>query len=150
MEAPEGPERTKALEEFKAAKEALEQLKEEDALGGYKKERSEQRKAEEAILESLELKRPTLWQSTKDAIKKAAKRNAEGKFLDANTGEVIPGEPVYGHKYGRENRRLILEASEKGMTQEQFTNWVNEHPEWFQTETKANNESHRFEKPGID
>ena len=36
------------------------------------------------------------------------------------------------------------------MTQEEFTKWVNEHPEWFQTETKANNESHRFEKPGID
>ena len=129
LEAPEGAERTKALEEFKAAKRALDQLKEEDALGGYKEDRAKQRKAEEAILESLELKRPSLWQSTKDTIKKAAKRNAEGKFLDANTGEVIPGEPVYGHKYGRENRRLILEASEKGMNQEQFTNWVNEHPE---------------------
>ena len=151
LSSPEGSEaRAKALEEFKAAKEALKELREADELGGYKEERSKQNKAEEAILESLELKRPSLWQATKDAIKKAAKRNADGKFLDANTGEVIEGEPVYGHKYGRENRRLILEASEKGMTQEQFNQWVNEHPEWFQTETKANNESHRFEKPGVD
>jgi hypothetical protein len=143
-------ERAKALEEFNAAKEALKELAEADELGGYKEERSKQNKAEEDILASLELKRPSLWQSTKDAIKKAAKRDTNGKFLDANTGEVIEGEPVYGHKYGRENRRLIIEASEKGMTQEQFATWVNEHPEWFQTETKANNESHMFEKPGID
>jgi hypothetical protein len=37
-----------------------------------------------------------------------------------------------------------------GMNQEQFDRWVNDHPEWFQLETKANNESHRYEKPGID
>jgi len=150
MNSADGPERAKALEEFKAAKEELKELREADELGGYKEERSKQNKLEEDILESLELKRPSLWQTTKDAIKKAAKKNTAGKFLDANTGEAIEGEPVYGHKYGRENRRLILEASEKGMTQEQFNQWVNEHPEWFQTETKANNESHRFEKPGID
>jgi chromosome segregation ATPase len=151
LDSPQGsPERAKALEEFRAAKEELKNLTDEDALGGYKEERARQNKLEEDILASLELKRPSLWQSTKDAIKKAAKKNKDGKFLDANTGEVIEGEPVYGHKYGRENRRLILEASEKGMTQEQFTQWVNDHPEWFQTETKANNESHRFEKPGVD
>ena len=151
LSSPEGSEaRAKALEEFKAAKEALKELDEANELVGYKEERSKQNKAEEAILESLKLKRPSLGQATKDAIKKAAERNADGKFLDANTGEVIKGEPVYGHKYGRENRRLILEGSEKGMTQEQFNQWVNEHPEWFQTETKANNESHRFEKLGVD
>jgi len=151
LSSPEGSEaRAKALEEFKTAKEALKDLREADELGGYREERSKQNKAEEAILESLKLKRPSLWQSTKDTIKKAAKKNADGKFLDANTGEVIEGEPVYGHKYGREHRRLVLEAAEKGMNQEQFNQWVNEHPEWFQTETKANNESHIYEKPGVD
>jgi hypothetical protein len=151
LESAEGSsERAKALEELKAAKEELNELREADELGGYKEERSKQNQLEEDILASLELKRPSLWQSTKDKIRAAAKRNADGKFLDANTGEVIQGEPVYGHTYGRENRRLILEASEKGMNQEQFNQWVNEHPEWFQLETKANNESHRFEKPGID
>jgi hypothetical protein len=148
--SPRGSEaRAKALEEFNAAKEELNDLLESDELGGYKEEKKKQSKAEEAILESLELKRPGLWQSTKDTIRKAAKRNSDGKFLDANTGEVIEGEPVYGHIKGRENRRLILKASAKGMTQEQFTQWVNEHPEWFQLETEANNLSHKFEKPGI-
>ncbi|WP_158887969.1 eCIS core domain-containing protein [Amycolatopsis anabasis] len=142
--------RAEALREWKAAKEKLNKLVEEDELGGYQEERSKQKKKEEAILESLELKRPALRKSLKDAVKKAAKTNAKGEYLDANTGEAIQGEPVYGHKYGREHRRLALEASEKGMTQEQFNDWVNDHPEWFQTETKANNESHRFEKPGID
>jgi hypothetical protein len=151
FDSPEGSEaRETALAEFKTAKQALEELREADELGGYREERSKQARTEEGILASLELKRPSLWETTKVAIKKAAKKNAEGKFLDANTGEVIEGEPVYGHKYGRENRRLVLEASEKGMTQEEFAKWVNDHPEWFQTETKANNESHRFEKPGVD
>jgi HNH/ENDO VII superfamily nuclease len=83
-------------------------------------------------------------------VKSAGKKNAKGQYLDANTGEAIEGEPVSGHVYGREHRRLVLEASEKGMTQEQFNNWVNDHPEWFQLETKASNESHRFDKPGVD
>jgi hypothetical protein len=142
--------RASAMSELNEAKDALAKLQEEDELGGAKEELAEQREREEAILESLELKRPGLWKSTKDAIKRAAKTNAKGEFLDANTGEAIKGEPVYGHKYGREHRRLVLEAAAKGMNQDQFTAWVNEHPEWFQTETKANNESHRFEKPGVD
>ena len=90
-----------------------------------------------------------MWESTKAKIRAAAKKLGD-KFLDANTGEVIKGQPAYGHKYGREHRRLVLEATEKGMNQEQFNQWVNEHPEWFQLETEANNLSHRFEEPGID
>lgn len=150
FDSPRGSEaRASALTEFNAAKRALAELREADELGGYREERARQAKSEEDILASLELKRPALWESTKTAIRKAAK-TLGGKFLDANTGEVIEGEPVYGHKRGREHRRLVLEASAKGMSQEQFNAWVNEHPEWFQLETKANNESHRFEKPGID
>jgi len=44
----------------------------------------------------------------------------------------------------------VLEAAEKGMDQAAFDAWVNEHPEWFQLETPANNRSHRFEKPGVN
>jgi hypothetical protein len=143
-------ERSAALSEFKEAQQALVDLEAEDELGGYREERRRQNEAEQRILESLELKRPALRQTTKDAIKAAAKKNAAGQYLDANTGEVIEGEPVYGHKYGREHRRLVLEATEKGMDQEAFNAWVNDHPDWFQLETEANNASHRFEKPGVD
>ena len=151
LDSPAGSEaRASATRELNEAKEALAELREADELGGYREERAKQKKAEEAVLQSLELKRPALRQSFKDKVKAAAKKNAKGQYLDANTGEAIAGEPVYGHIYGKEHRRLVLEASEKGMTQEQFNDWVNDHPEWFQTETKANNESHRFEKPGVD
>lgn len=147
---PKGEARADALRELDEATEALAELTEADELGGYREERAKQKKDEEAILQSLELRRPALRKALKDKVKAAAKKNDKGQYLDANTGEPIDGEPVYGHIYGKEHRRLALEASEKGMTQEQFDNWVNDHPEWFQTETKANNESHRFEKPGID
>jgi hypothetical protein len=151
LDSPAGSEaRASATREVNEAKEALAELREADELGGYREERARQKKAEEAVLQSLELKRPALRQSFKDRVKAAAKKNAKGQYLDANTGEAIAGEPVYGHKYGKEHRRLVLEASEEGMTQEQFNDWVIDHPEWFQTETKANNESHRFEKPGVD
>lgn len=139
-----------ATRELRDAEAALKEIQEVDELGGYREERSKQNRTEEAILESLALKRPNLWTSTTETIRRNAKRNAAGQFLDANTGEVIIGEPVYGHKYGREHRRLVLEATKRGMGQEQFNTWVNEHPEWFQLETKANNESHRFEKKGVD
>lgn len=147
------PERAKLVDELNQAKAALAEIKEADELGGYHKERAEQTKKEAALLESTGLKRPSLWESTKKAIRDAAEKAGKkvgGKFLDANTGEVIEGEPHYGHIYGKEHRRLVLEAAEKGMSQEQFNNWVNSHPEWFQLETEANNLSHRFEKPGID
>lgn len=148
--SPKGSDaRTKALEEMNNAKNELEQLKEEDALGGSHKERTENREAEEAFLESLGLKRPSLSESTKAKIRKAANTEA-GKFLDANTGEVIDeGKLHYGHKRGREHRRLVLKALEKGMNQEQFNNWVNDHPEWFQLETEANNLSHKYEQKGV-
>ncbi|MDF2433863.1 MAG: hypothetical protein JWP44_3494, partial [Mucilaginibacter sp.] len=140
-----------ALKEWRKANEKLAKIIEDDELAGYWEERRKQGEAENAILASLELKRPSLREPTIKAIRDAADKTPDGKFfLDANTKEIIQGEPHYGHIHGKENRRLILEASEKGMTQEQFNDWVNSHPEWFQTETPANNISHRFEKPGID
>ena len=154
LDSPRGSDaRAEALREFNDAKTALEDAEGSGLLDerqGLLEERRKLRSAEEALLSSLKLERPPLRASTKQAIKDAAKKTPDGKYLDANTGEVIDGELVYGHKYGREHRRLVLEATEKGMTQEQFNKWVNNHPEWFQTETKANNVSHRFEKPGLE
>lgn len=70
-----------------------------------------------------------------------------GKYVDFK-GRPIEGKPVYGHAKGREARRLVLEAAEKGMTQEQFNQWVNEHPEWFRLEQADRNLSHADELPG--
>lgn len=144
------PARAAVMTELNSAKQALADLDESDALGGARKELREQNEAEERILQSLELKRPKLTEANKRIIEAAAKKNAAGQFLDANTDEPINGTPEYGHIYGKEHRRLVLEAAEKGMDQAAFDAWVNEHPEWFQLETPANNRSHRFEKPGVN
>lgn len=144
-----------ALKELKKAQDVL---KDDEGSGlldeqrGTVQERQKLRAREDKILESLKLKRPTLSQKIKDLVLGKAEKNADGKYLDANTGEVIDGDLAFGHKYGFEHRRLALQAAEKGMNQSEFNAWVNkeEHAEWFQVEKKANNESHRFEKPGID
>jgi hypothetical protein len=85
---------------------------------------------------------------TRAKIESRARRTPEGKFIDPNTGDIIEGPYHVGHIPGREHRRLVEEARARGMTQEEFNEWVNKHPEWFQIEDAANNLSHRFEKPG--
>ncbi|MEU0437808.1 DUF4157 domain-containing protein [Streptomyces sp. NPDC006290] len=138
-----------AQKELTAAQKVVAELKEGDELGGYREKAEKTKVAEGKVFASLGLGRPNLWEATKATIRKAAK-TLNGKFLDANTEEVIEGTPEYGHVWGRENRRLVLEAAEQGMNQEQFNRWVNAHPEWFQLETLENNRSRRFEKKGTD
>ena len=92
------------------------------------------------------LTRPPLRAATVRAIETAAERDPSTGFpLDANTGEVLTGEYDYGHVYGRENNTLIEEATERGMTQAEFNDWVNSHPEWFQIESVSNNRGGAFE-----
>jgi Domain of unknown function (DUF4157)/HNH/ENDO VII superfamily nuclease with conserved GHE residues len=147
-----GPERTKALEDFNEAKAELEGLVDEQQ--GTFQERSNLRRDAERLNESLKLDRPSINESTRRTIERQAEaeslRRPDGTFLDPNTRQPITDQPVVGHKYGLEHRRLALEAQKRGMSQAQFNEWVNNHPEWFQIESKANNESHAFEKPGID
>ncbi|TFH33111.1 MAG: hypothetical protein E4G99_11895 [Anaerolineales bacterium] len=94
------------------------------------------------------LRRPDLRKSTREAIENFAPKTPEGIFIDPNTGELLTGDFHFGHAYGYENRRLIKEAQSRGMTQQEFNDWVNAHPEWFQIEDPASNLSHKFEKPG--
>ncbi|MFA9624288.1 GH-E family nuclease, partial [Moraxella sp. E6BC] len=55
-----------------------------------------------------------------------------------------------GHAYGREHRRLVLAAQQTGLTQAQFNDFVNSRPDYFKLENRADNQSHRYEKPGND
>jgi len=48
----------------------------------------------------------------------------------------------------REHRRLVKEAKAKGMTQKEFNDLINDHPEWFQIEDPSSNLGHKYEKPG--
>ena len=96
------------------------------------------------------LHRPSLRKGTRELIDAEAARVGD-KIKDPNTQLLHDeAETVYGHIFGRENRRILRQARERNMTQDQLNNWVNNHPEWFQKEGRASNASHRFEKPGND
>lgn len=96
------------------------------------------------------LRRPYERKAFREQVEAAAPKTADGRFVDPNTGLPIEGKFHYGHEYGREHRRLVKEAEERGMTQAGFNDWVNSHPDWFQIEDPASKLSRRFEKPGSD
>ncbi|MFN8872077.1 MAG: GH-E family nuclease [Phycisphaerae bacterium] len=98
----------------------------------------------------VELHRPYLRKATRQEIERRAVKDADGRYLDPNTGLPIQGKPDIGHIWGFEHRRLVKIAQQKGMTQKQFNDWVNSHPEWFQFECPRSNRSHKYEKPGND
>ncbi|MER7200328.1 hypothetical protein CG723_04025 [Streptomyces sp. CB01635] len=139
---------TVAQRELDAAEEALAEIKEKDSLAGQWKKAEDLKDQEAKVFASLKLGRPGLWVSTRKKIRDATKM-VNGKYIDFKE-RPIEGKPVYGHVTGREARRLVLEAAEKGMTQEQFNQWVNEHPEWFRLEQADRNLSHADELPGSD
>ncbi|WP_432481886.1 GH-E family nuclease [Moraxella sp. ZY200743] len=53
-----------------------------------------------------------------------------------------------GHAYGREHRRLKILAHEFHLTQSQFNDFINAHPEYFRLENMYSNRSHSGEMPG--
>jgi hypothetical protein len=107
----------------------------------------------ERLKEALKLQRPGLRPETKKNILAAAKRMPppDGRYISGASGKPIDGPIHFGHEYGKEHRRLALEAQKMGMNQEQFNDWVNKNwKDFFRVESEAENLSHAFEKPGID
>ncbi|MFC8275683.1 HNH/ENDO VII family nuclease [Streptomyces sp. NPDC057271] len=92
--------------------------------------------------------RVSLHASTKAAIRSAAPKDANGNFIDPNTGQIIParGPFHYGHKPGFEYWRSRDMAAAKGWTREQFIAYEN-NPNHYQIEDPANNLSHKYEQP---
>jgi hypothetical protein len=93
------------------------------------------------------LQRPYLRVETVRTILNNARKTADGRYVDAETSRPIDGPFDIGHTAGRESWRLITEGMERGMTQAQFNDWVNGHPEWFQLQAPGPNRSHQFEMP---
>ena len=93
-----------------------------------------------------ELHRPYIRKSTREAVESKALRNADGKFLDANTGTVIEGKYDLGHVTGHEFWREKKMAMEKGWTQKQFNDYMN-NPDFYRIEDPHWNRSHKFEMP---
>jgi hypothetical protein len=91
--------------------------------------------------------RVTLRTSTKQAIEDAAPRDAEGNFIDPNTGQSIPTEGPfqYGHVPGFEYWRSRDMAQAAGWTRGQFIDFEND-PSHYQIEDPYNNMSHQYEQ----
>ena len=73
-----------------------------------------------------------------------------GDYRNNTTRETITGPVDIGHDFGWEHRRLELAAQELKMTQQQFNDYVNAHPEHFRLENWIDNRSHKNEMPGKD
>ncbi|MBF6260215.1 hypothetical protein IU468_28560 [Nocardia farcinica] len=64
----------------------------------------------------------------------------------AELGAIHNPKWEYGHNSGYEHRRLLAEAQSRGMTQREFDEFVNSHPERFHIEDQYGNRSHRREQ----
>ena len=82
--------------------------------------------------------------STRYSVEQQAERLPDGRFLDANTGQVINGKYDLGHRYGLEYWRLRDYAESQFWTQKQFNDFMND-PALYQIEDPITNRSHVFE-----
>uniref|UniRef100_UPI00196A0F9A HNH/ENDO VII family nuclease n=1 Tax=Rheinheimera baltica TaxID=67576 RepID=UPI00196A0F9A len=94
-----------------------------------------------------DLHRPYVRKHVRETVESRAKRMADGRFRDANTGLPINGKYDLGHKRGHEFRREKVKAEAEGLTQKQFNDRMN-NPNLYQIEHPSLNRSHKFEKPG--
>ena len=92
-----------------------------------------------------DLHRPYVRKGTREAVEKAALKGTDGKFLDANEFTPIEGKYDLGHKYGKEYRNMKKEAQQKGLSQKQFNDKMND-PSLYQIEDPHINRSHKYEK----
>jgi large repetitive protein len=90
--------------------------------------------------------RVTLRQPTRDAIETAHPRDANGNFIDPNTGQSIPaaGPFHYGHRPGFEYWRNRDRARAEGWTREEFIEFEND-PSHYWIEDPSSNMSHKYE-----
>jgi RHS repeat-associated protein len=93
-----------------------------------------------------ELRRPYIRDEVRAEVQRRAPRDAQGRLLDPNTGEVIQGTPDLGHRPGNEFWRERARAQTEGLTQQQFNDRMN-NPDLYQLESPSSNRSHRYELP---
>ena len=94
--------------------------------------------------------RPNLTKETKEKILAKYELQPDGSYLRLSDNEIIEGPIDIGHKDGYEHRRLALAAHELKLSQKEFNEFVNAHPDYFRVENRSRNRSHVDEKPGSD
>ena len=92
-----------------------------------------------------DLHRPYIRKSTRTAVEKTGLKGIDGKYLDANELTPIEGKYDLGHKYGKEYRSMKKDAQQKGLSQKQFNDMMND-PALYQIEDPHINRSHKYEK----
>lgn len=75
-----------------------------------------------------------------------AGRSADGRFLDANTGQPITGQFHIGHVFGKEWWRLRDQSVAEGWSRARLNDELND-PDLYQIEDPIENMSHRWEMP---
>ncbi|MBF6302990.1 HNH/ENDO VII family nuclease [Nocardia amamiensis] len=76
-------------------------------------------------------------------------KTEDGKYyVDVANRSLYPVNPKweFGHNSGFEHRRLLADAQSRGLTQKEFDDYVNSHPERFHIEDMTGNRSHRREQ----
>ena len=89
--------------------------------------------------------RPYIRSDVRSEVERLAPKNANGQFLDANTGNPINGQYDLGHKAGHEFWREAEKAKNEGLTQKQFNERMN-NPDIYQIEDPHENRSHVHEQ----
>ena len=90
------------------------------------------------------LHRPYIRKSVRQTVEDRGKKTVDSKWRDANTNEGFDGKYDLGHKPGYEFRTMKRWAEEKGMTQKEFNDYMN-NPDFYQIENPSLNRNRRFE-----
>ena len=96
------------------------------------------------------LHRPYIRQKTMDKIRSQSIIDEQGRIFDPIVELYMPGPYDIGHIPGREFRLLRDEAEDLGLSQSEFNNWVNDHPEWLFMQNRELNRSHLAEETQIN
>jgi hypothetical protein len=97
-------------------------------------------------VEDVMKNRVKLRKGTKEAIKDAAPKTKDGRFIDPNTFKPIEkGEEVFGHKTGQEWSKYKKDPANKNKTRKEVIEDQND-PNKYQIEDRKSNASHKFEE----
>ena len=98
-------------------------------------------KADHAVKNRVKLRK-----STRATIIDQAIKNAEGDFIDPNTGMVVPKEGPFdiGHRHGESWKKRKQEHIDKGSTRKEVIEAEND-PNIYQVEDPKSNRSRRYD-----
>jgi hypothetical protein len=142
------PSREEIYKRFKRAEKRLEELigRRDNAVELLQRDQEVRDKLQKALDEKTYL-RPKFHQSVVRKAWDLALQAGKGKVFSPGGGEIKNFDDpwVMGHKPKYEFWKHQRSAAERGISREQFTDEFNRDPSHYRPETKADNESHKYE-----